>query len=95
MLNQNDFVSAMNSAIKQVIENEYERYKEKCLEDLKKQFEREKNNFVRNVLCSIDILVQNDSLPGQLNVQINVKKIIIFSGKVLSTVPLINYAIKR
>lgn len=56
MLNQNDFVSAMNSAIKQVIEDEYEKYKEQCLEDLKKRFEREKNNIVRNVLSSIDIL---------------------------------------
>lgn len=74
MLNQNDFVSAMNSAIKQVIENEYEKYKEQCLEDLKKRFEREKNNIVRNVLNSIDILAQSDSMPGQLNVQINVRK---------------------
>lgn len=74
MLNQNDFVSAMNSAIKQVIENEYEKYKEQCLEDLKKRFEREKNNIVRNVLSSIDIIAQSDSMPGQLNVQINVRK---------------------
>lgn len=74
MLNQNDFVSAMNSAIKQVIENEYEKYKEQCLEDLKKRFEREKNNIVRNVLNSIDILAQSDSMLGQLNVQINVRK---------------------
>lgn len=74
MLNQNDFVSAMNSAIKQVIENEYEKYKEQCLEDLKKRFEREKNNIVRNVLDSIDILAQSDSILGQLNVQINVRK---------------------
>lgn len=74
MLNQNDFVSAMNSAIKQVIENEYEKYKEQCLEDLKKRFEREKNNIVRNVLSSIDIITQSDSMPGQLNVQINVRK---------------------
>lgn len=74
MLNQNDFFGAMNSAIKQVVENEYEKYREQCLEDLKKQFEREKNNIVRNVLSSIDILVQNDSLSGQLNVQINFRK---------------------
>lgn len=74
MLNQNDFISAMNSAIKQEIENEYEKYKEQCLEDLKKRFEREKNNVVRNVLSSIDIIAQSDSMPGQLNVQINVRK---------------------
>lgn len=74
MLNQDNFFSAINSAIKQVIENEYEKYKEQCLEDLKKQFEREKNNIVRNVLSSIDILVQSDTMPGQLNVQINIRK---------------------
>lgn len=36
MLNQDNFFSAINSAIKQVIENEYEKYEEQCLEDLKK-----------------------------------------------------------
>lgn len=74
MLNNNDFSSAISSAIKQSVEENYERYKKSCIEDLEQYLARQKNNIVQNILDSIDISVQRDSVAGQVNVKINVIK---------------------
>lgn len=74
MLNQNDIFTAINNAIKQSVEIEYERYKEQCLKDLTRKFEMEKNEVVKNILNSIEVLFSNENMPGHLNVQINIKK---------------------
>ena len=74
MLNNNDFSSAISSAIKQSVEENYERYKKSCIEDLEQYLARQKKNIVQNILDSIEISVQRDFVPGQVNVQINVIK---------------------
>lgn len=74
VLNNNDFSSAISSAIKQSVETEYENYKKSCIENLEQYLARQKNNIVQNILDSIDISVQKDSIAGQVNVQIKVIK---------------------
>lgn len=74
MLNEKDLTSAISGAIKQSVENDYERYKKHCIEDLEKYLERQKNKVVQNIMDGIDISFNQDSIGQQINVQINVKK---------------------
>ena len=74
MLNENDLISAISGAIKQSVENDYERYKKHCIEDLEKYLERQKNKVIQNIMDGIAFYVQKDSVGNQINVQINVTK---------------------
>ena len=74
MLNDNDLISAVTGAIKQSVENDYEKYKKHCIEDLEKYLDRQKNNVVQNIMDGIAFSVHKDSVRNQINVQINVTK---------------------
>ena len=74
MLNENNLFSAITDAIKQSVENDYEKYKKRCVEDLEKYLDRQKNNVVQNIMDGIAFSVHKDSVGNQINVQINVTK---------------------
>ena len=74
MLNDNDLISAVTGTIKQSVENDYEKYKKHCIEDLEKYLDRQKNNVVQNIMDGIAFYVHKDSTEQQIKVQINVTK---------------------
>lgn len=77
-----NFVNSMIDNIKKTIENnvneEYTKYKQKCLEDLDYTLEMKRNSVVKNVLDGIDVVISsNEPFSFEPTILIKVEKKIV------------------
>lgn len=76
---ENTLIKSLKNTIEQEINKEYTDYKNKKLQDLDYELEKKRNEIVKDILNSINILASNE--PTGINVMIKVENRVIMKGE--------------